>query len=63
VAWNFNPDGTLAGTFLLTMSVTVGPGGRTFAGSYVTDSFDLAGIVIPALHAEGSVRAQRISVN
>jgi hypothetical protein len=63
VAWNFNANGTLAGTFLLTMTVSVGPGNRTFTGTYVTDSFDLNGTVIPSLHAEGAVRAQRITVD
>ena len=62
VTWNWNPDGTPAGTFLLVMSVTLEHGDKTFAGSYATDSYDLAGNVIPALHAEGIVRGQRITV-
>jgi len=66
VGWNWDlttPPGTLAGTFVLDMVVTVGKGGRTFSGQYVTDSFDLEGSVIPEFHAEGIVKGKRITVD
>jgi hypothetical protein len=63
VTWNWNPDGTLAGTFLLLATVTVDRDGDAFSGDYVSDSFDTAGVVIPALHAEGKMRGERITVD
>jgi hypothetical protein len=63
VTWNWNPDGTKAGTFLLLATLTVGSKGHTFSGHYVTDSFDVDGNVIPELHAEGVVQGRRITVD
>jgi hypothetical protein len=54
---------TLAGLFVLDMTVTLGRGGDSFSGHYVTDSFDNDGVIIPSLHAEGTVRAQRVQVH
>jgi hypothetical protein len=62
VTWNWNPDGTLAGTFVLNASVTLGPRGETYSGRYVTDSFDTNGTLLPDFHAEGAVNGQRIGV-
>lgn len=62
VAWNWDYDGHLAGTFELRMTVTLDSRGRTFSGQYVSDSYDLQGNAIPDLHAEGVVRGKRISV-
>jgi hypothetical protein len=59
--WNWNPDGTKAGTFYLAMTITVDRGGDTYSGTYVSDSYDLNGAVIPALHGEGEVRGTRIT--
>ena len=61
--FNWNPDGTKAGTFTLFMTATVERGGKTFSGRYVSDSYDLDGNVIPELHGEGVVRATRITVD
>jgi hypothetical protein len=61
--WNWNPDGTLAGTFLLLVTATVDKDGQTYKGTYLSDSFDLNGAPIPALHAEGVVRGERINVD
>ena len=61
--WNFDASGALTGTFLLLQTVTVAPNGKTFTGSYVSDSFDLSGNVIPSLHAEGVLSATRIAVD
>ena len=66
VGWNWDTSLTpaaLAGVFVLDMTVELGRGGQTFAGRYVTDSYDLDGHVIPELHAEGAVTAKRIRVN
>ena len=66
VGWNWDTSvnpAALAGVFVLDMSVTVGRDGKTFSGRYVTDSYDNDGNVLPAYHAEGVVRGQRIGVN
>jgi len=62
-AWNWNPDGTLAGTFVLWLTTTVDARGQTFSGTFVTDSYDLDGTVIPQLHAEGIVRSKRLTAD
>jgi len=62
VTWNWNPDGSLAGTFVLNASVSLGSHGDTYSGHYVTDSFDTSGTILPAFHAEGIVSGQRIGV-
>jgi hypothetical protein len=62
VTWNWDPSGSLAGTFLLQATVTVGPRGNRYSGTYVSDSFDLNGQTIPELHGEGIVRGERITV-
>jgi hypothetical protein len=63
LTWNWNLDGSKAGTFLLEMTVSVGRDNETFEGTYVSDSFDLEGQVIPELHGEGVVRGNRITVD
>ena len=63
VAWNWNPDGSLAGTFVLWMTTTLDVRGETFSGTFVTDSYDLDGNVIAQLHAEGIVRSTRLTVD
>ena len=64
LAWNWDPSGApLAGTFLLLMTVTVDPHGDTFSGNWVSDSFDVLGNKIDELHFEGTVSAERITVD
>ena len=63
MAWNWNPDGTVAGTFLLLVNATLSKDGNVYEGTFVSDSFDTGGVVIPALHAEGTVRGTRIDVD
>jgi hypothetical protein len=63
MAWNWNPDGTVAGTFLLLVTATLSKDGNVYEGSFLSDSYDTAGVVIPALHAEGTVRGTRIDVD
>lgn len=65
VTWNWDPSqaSPFAGSFLLLMTVTVDKGGNTFSGSFVSDSFDTLGNIIPELHAEGTVSSERITVD
>ena len=64
VTWNWGASGApLAGNFLLLMTVTLDPHGNTFSGNFVSDSFDTFGVVIPELHFEGTVSAERITVD
>ncbi len=63
VTWNWNPDGSLAGTFLLLTTVRLDPHGNTYTGTFVSDSFDTNNQVIPEFHAEGTVRGTRITVD
>jgi hypothetical protein len=44
------------------MTVRLDRAGNTYSGSYAADSFDLSGNLIPELHAEGRLRATRITV-
>jgi hypothetical protein len=60
VTWNWNLDGSKAGTFVLLMTARVDRGGDSFSGTYVTDSYDVDGNVVPELHAEGVVHGIRI---
>jgi hypothetical protein len=61
--FNWDAEGNRAGTFVMLMTVTLDRRGHAFTGTYVADSFDLNGTVIPELHAEGAVRSERITVD
>ena len=63
MTWNWNSDGTVAGTFLLLVTATLSKDGNVYEGTFVSDSYDTAGVVIPALHAEATVRGTRIEVD
>jgi hypothetical protein len=63
MAFNWNPDGTPAGTFLLLVTATVSADGKTYEGTFESDSFDVNGIVLPDWHAAGSVTGTRITVD
>jgi hypothetical protein len=63
VTWNWNPDGSPAGTFLLLTTVRLAPNGRSYTGTFESDSFDTDNKVIPDYHAEGTVRGTRITVD
>jgi hypothetical protein len=62
VTFNWDEQGRSTGTFVMQMTVTLDRRGNRYTGKYVSDSFDLAGIVIPELHVEGVVRSVRITV-
>ena len=63
LTWNWNADGTLAGIFQLEVTLRLDRHGNAYAGTYVSDSFDLSNNVIPELHAEGIVKGTRIKVD
>jgi hypothetical protein len=63
VTWNWNPDGSPAGTFLLLTTVRLDRSGNSYSGTFESDSFDTANKVIPELHAEGTVTGRRITVD
>ena len=63
MTWNWNPDGSKAGTFLLLVTATVSRDGNVYEGTFVSDSFDVDGNIIPDWHAEGTVRGTRITVD
>lgn len=63
VTWNWNEDGTVAGTFLLLVTATVDKDGDNYEGKFVSHSYDTAGSIIPSLDAEGTVRGTRIDVD
>jgi hypothetical protein len=60
--WNWNPDNTFAGIFVMLVTLRVDAHGNSFAGKWTADNLDPSNNVIPELHAEGIVRATRISV-
>lgn len=63
VAWNWNEDGSLAGTFVLVLQLQLDARGHAFEGRWEADNFDLDGNVIPELHFEGIARGTRITVD
>jgi hypothetical protein len=60
MAWNWNPDNSFAGTFLMEVTIRLSRSGYT--GTWKADSFDPSGAVIPDQHFEGVARATRISL-
>jgi hypothetical protein len=62
MTFNWDAQGKVAGTFILEMTVRLDRRGNEYEGTYVTDSYDLSGNVVPELHAEGVVRGSRITV-
>jgi hypothetical protein len=63
VAWNWDAEGRLTGTFIMLASLRVDHRGKVFDGTWSADSYDLSNTVIPELHAEGVVRGTRILVD
>lgn len=62
MAWNWEPSGAFAGTFVMDIELRIARDGRSYTGTWTADSFDPAGALIPAMHAEGVARARRISI-
>lgn len=63
VAWNWNADGTLAGTFELHFDVAIDPEGVSLEGSWSAKNYDREGNHLPELDAEGIVRGARITID
>ncbi len=63
VAWNWDAEGRLTGTFILLATLRLDHRGKAFEGTWTADSYDLSHNVIPDLHAEGVVRGTRIPVD
>lgn len=63
VAWNWDAEGRLTGSFILLASLRLDHRGKAFEGTWSADSYDLSNNVIPELHAEGVVRGRRIPVD
>jgi hypothetical protein len=60
-SWTFDGAGNLNGTAIIREQVTVAPGGNTYRGTFTVDVYNLAGNHI--LHLEGTLAAQRITVD
>ena len=63
MTWNWDANGNLTGTFVMVVTLRVDRRGNSFRGTWAADSYDLSNNVIPELHAEGVVRATRVTVD
>ena len=63
VAWNWDAEGRLTGTFILLATLRLDHRGQRFEGRWSANSYDLANNLIPELHAEGVVRGTRVPVD
>jgi len=63
MTWNWDVNGNLTGTFVMVVTLRVDRRGNSFRGTWSADSYDLSNNVIPELHAEGVVRATRVTVD
>ena len=57
---SFGPDGTVAATYKVRASASLGPTGNTFTGPFTTEFFDLAGNLLGTV--TGTVSAVRIVI-
>lgn len=62
MTWNWNPDNTFAGTFVMVVTFKVDQHGNAYSGSWSAKNFDVDGNHIPDLDAEGTVTATRVPV-
>jgi hypothetical protein len=63
IGWAYGPKDVFIGRFDLTATLVVGDHGNSFTGTFVADQEDLTGHPIPALHAEGTLKAARFTVD
>lgn len=63
VAWNWNPDGSFAGTFQMAVTLRLNQSADKYSGTWSAENFDPAGNLIPELNADGIVEATRIGVD
>ncbi|HEU4691872.1 MAG TPA: hypothetical protein VFS23_26085 [Vicinamibacterales bacterium] len=62
-AWNWTPDGTFTGTFIMEATLRLSRSGDGFSGTWRADSFDTSGALIPDQHFEGTARAVRVGMD
>jgi hypothetical protein len=62
-AWNWNPDGSRNGSFMLVMVVKLDHRGRAFTGTFTADNFDNDGHILLETRVTGHVEATRITVD
>ena len=61
-SWNYDQNGNLIGTVIIKTQITLDPGGNTFKGTVVVDSYDLNGnAAAPELQAQ--VTGKRITAS
>jgi hypothetical protein len=63
MTWNWDANGGFAGTFLMTVTLRLDRRGNSYTGTWVADSYDPDGELIPGLHAEGVARGTRIGID
>jgi hypothetical protein len=63
MAWNWDADGHFVGTFAMLVTLRIDRQSNTLSGTWVADSFDPSGTLIPEAHAEGTMRGARITVD
>ena len=63
VTWNWNPDNSFAGTFVMVVRFKVNRKGQSYSGKWSAKNFDVDGNHLPDLDAEGNVTARRVSVD
>jgi hypothetical protein len=61
VGLNFNPDGSISGSFTIDETDTVSPDGSTYKGMFDFNAFDASGH--PVLEIKGTMLAKRITVS
>jgi hypothetical protein len=62
MTWNWDGNGGLAGTFLMTVTLRLDRRGTSYTGSWSANSYNPDGELIPELHAEGTARGIRIGL-
>jgi hypothetical protein len=63
IGWAYGPNDVYVGRFDFAATIEVSDHGNSFTGRFVADQEDLTGNVIPALHAEGILKATRFTVD
>jgi|HubBroStandDraft_5_1064220.scaffolds.fasta_scaffold22430_2 hypothetical protein len=63
IGWAYGPNDVYIGRFDFEATLLVGDHGNSFTGKFVADQEDLSGNPIQALHAEGTLKATRFTVD
>jgi len=59
--WSFDANANLVGSGVILQTVTLGPDGNTYQGSFTFDLFDLSGTLV--FEATGTLTAERITAD